>query len=120
VADTPEKKVKKKIVAILKKHNVYYFYPVTGGYGASGVPDVIACVNGVFFGIEAKADMKKNKPTALQLKNLTDIEAAGGVALVIDAHNLDVLEDKITQVILSDRNQKENRDGLVRRNRYVW
>ena len=48
MADTPEKKVKKKIVAILKKHNVYYFYPVTGGYGASGVPDVIACINGVF------------------------------------------------------------------------
>jgi len=36
------------------------------------------------------------------------------VALVIDAHNLDVLEDKVTQVILSDRNQKENRDGLDR------
>ena len=39
---TPEAKVKKKVVAVLKQHKAYYFYPVTGGYGRSGVPDVIA------------------------------------------------------------------------------
>jgi len=92
MADTPEKKVKKKIVAILKEYGAYYFYPVTGGFGASGVPDVIACLNGRFVGIEAKADMKKNKPTALQNKNLREIEQAGGVSLVIDANNLNTLK----------------------------
>lgn len=91
MADTPEKKVKRKIVAILKEYGAYYFYPVTGGYGASGVPDVVACINGKFVGIEAKADMKKNKPTALQVKNLNQIKEAGGIALVIDANNLDHL-----------------------------
>jgi len=34
---TPEAKVKKKVVAILKQHDAYFFYPVTGGYGRSGV-----------------------------------------------------------------------------------
>jgi Holliday junction resolvase len=91
MADTPEKKVKRKIVAILKEYGAYYFYPVTGGYGASGVPDVVACINGKFVGIEAKADMKKNKPTALQVKNLNQIKEAGGISLVIDANNLDHL-----------------------------
>ena len=91
MADTPEKKVKRKIVAILKEYGAYYFYPVTGGFGGSGVPDVIACLNGQFIGIEAKADMKKNKPTALQVKNLNQIKEAGGHALVIDANNLDHL-----------------------------
>ena len=91
MADTPEKKVKRKIVAILKEYGAYYFYPVTGGFGASGVPDVIACLNGHFVGIEAKADMKKNKPTALQVKNLNQIKESGGIALVIDANNLDHL-----------------------------
>lgn len=91
MADTPEKKVKRKIVALLKEYGAYYFYPVTGGFGVSGVPDVIACLNGRFVGIEAKADLKKNKPTALQLKNLREIEGAGGVSLVIDANNLDTL-----------------------------
>ena len=95
MADTPEKKVKRKIVDILKQYGMYYFYPVTGGYGASGVPDIIACYNGRFIGIEVKADLKKNKPTALQQKNLSEIAQHGGVALVIDAYNLDHLVDTL-------------------------
>ena len=55
MADTPEKKVKKKIVAILKKHNAYYFYPVTGGYGASGVPDVVLESSPVYEGIKTES-----------------------------------------------------------------
>ena len=89
--DTPEKKVKRKIVALLKEYNTYYFFPATGGYGKSGVPDIVACVNGVFIGIEAKADMKKNKPTALQQANLRAIKEAGGISIVIDANNLNDL-----------------------------
>ncbi len=69
---TPEAKVKKKIVAVLKEHGAYYFYPVTGGFGRSGVPDIIVCHAGRFIGIECKAG--KNKPTPLQEKNLQDIE----------------------------------------------
>jgi len=49
---TPEKKVKTKVVAILKELRAYYFYPVAGGYGASGVPDIVGCHNGKFFAIE--------------------------------------------------------------------
>ena len=30
---TPESKVKASIVKILKKHDVYYFFPATGGDG---------------------------------------------------------------------------------------
>ena len=93
MADTPEKKVKRKIVDILKQYGMYYFYPVTGGYGASGVPDIVACYNGRFIGIEVKADLKKNKPTALQQRNLSEIAQHGGVALVIDAYNLDYLKE---------------------------
>lgn len=87
MADTPEVKVKKKVVAILKELRAYYFYPVTGGYGGSGVPDIVGCHNSKFFGIECKAG--KNKPTALQQKNLDAIKAAGGVAMVINEDNID-------------------------------
>jgi len=98
MADTPEKKVKKKVVEILKQHGAYYFYPVTGGFGASGVPDIVACYNGRFLGIEVKADAKKRSPTALQQKNLNAINATGGVALVIDANNLDELEETMRKL----------------------
>tara|TARA_B110000285_G_C14672393_1_gene400956 strand:+ start:57 stop:359 length:303 start_codon:yes stop_codon:yes gene_type:complete len=84
---TPEAKVKKKIVAVLKEHGAYYFYPVTGGFGNSGVPDIIVCHGGRFIGIECKAG--KNKPTALQDKNLRDIKAAGGISMVINEDNID-------------------------------
>lgn len=83
---TPEAKVKKKIVAVLKEHGAYYFYPVTGGFGRSGVPDIIVCHRGRFIGIECKAG--KNKPTPLQEKNLQDIEVAGGIAMVVNEDNI--------------------------------
>jgi Holliday junction resolvase len=56
MAMTPEAKVKKKVVEQLKSMGAYYFYPVTGGYGASGVPDIVGCFEGRFFGIECKAE----------------------------------------------------------------
>ena len=46
MAMTPEAKVKKKIVEQLKALGCYYFFPATGGYGKSGVPD-IALAGGV-------------------------------------------------------------------------
>jgi len=84
---TPEKKVKAKVVAILKEFGAYYFYPVTGGYGASGVPDIVGCYHGHFFGIECKAG--KGKTTALQEKNLNNIMTAGGTALVVNEDNIE-------------------------------
>jgi hypothetical protein len=84
---TPEAKVKKKVVAQLKEMGAYYFYPVTGGYGASGVPDIVGCYRGMFFGIECKAG--SNKPTPLQDKNLIDIKKQDGIAVVINEKNID-------------------------------
>jgi Holliday junction resolvase len=89
VAQTPEAKVKKQIDAVLKAAGVYYFTPTTGGFGRSGVPDRVACVNGYFLGIEAKA--KGGKTTALQERELKAIYDSGGVALVITETNLDLL-----------------------------
>ncbi len=91
MAMTPEAKVKKKVTATLKQLGAYYFYPVTGGYGKSGVPDIVGCYNGKFFGIECKAG--SNKPTALQERNLKEIAASEGMAFVVNEDNMhDVAE----------------------------
>ena len=87
MARTPEAKVKKKVTQHLKTLGAYYFYPVTGGFGRSGVPDIVACYKGLFFGIECKAG--KGKLTALQQKNLDDIKAAGGADMVVNENNVD-------------------------------
>lgn len=99
MAATPEKLVKSKVVAQLKTLGAYYFYPVTGGYGASGVPDIVACLKGRFIGIECKAN--GNKPTALQKMNLDNIAAQGGIALVIDETNVNELKGMIENVLES-------------------
>lgn len=90
MALTPEAKVKRKVTTILKAMGCYYFYPVTGGFGKSGVPDIVGSYQGRFFGIECKAG--KNKPTPLQQKNLNDIAAAGGIALVINEESIHEVE----------------------------
>lgn len=86
---TPESKVKRKVNKALKEIGAYYFYPATGGYGRSGVPDVVACYRGRFFGIECKAG--GNKPTALQEKNLSEILETGGFSIVVNEDNVDNL-----------------------------
>jgi hypothetical protein len=87
---TPEAKVKKRVTSILKAAGAYYFSPVTGGFGRSGVPDIVCCLKGHFIGIECKAGT--NKPTALQQKNLKEIGYAGGFAFVVNEDNLDSFE----------------------------
>ena len=92
---TPEAKVKAKIKAILKAHSIYYAMPIGTGYGSSGVPDFLCCVNGKFVAIEAKAG--KGEATALQLKNLRDINNAGGYTLIINENNLEHLTNVISE-----------------------
>lgn len=93
---TPEKKVKTKVVAILKELGAYYFYPITGGYGASGVPDIVGCYKGRFFAIECKAG--KGKTTALQEKNLNNIMTAGGTAMVINEDNIEDVNELLRHI----------------------
>ena len=91
MAQTKEAKVKAKIKAILKSHNIYYAMPIGTGYGNSGIPDFLCCVKGRFLAIEAKAGT--GVTTALQDKNLQLIREAGGVTAVIRETNLVELEN---------------------------
>jgi len=85
MAMTPEKKVKANIVKQLKAMGAYYFFPATGGYGRGGIPDIIVCYKGKFFGIECKAG--NNTPTSLQKLEIAKIKHAGGSAWVMNEKN---------------------------------
>ena len=95
MAMTPEAKVKAKCVAQLKELGAVYFYPVTGGYGTSGVSDIVVCYQGLYIAIECKAG--KNKLSALQKMFLEKVAAAGGLALMINESNVDNLTGVIRQ-----------------------
>jgi pantoate kinase len=95
MASTPEAKVKEKIKKILKEHGAWYAMPMGTGYGNSGVPDFLVCLNGEFLAIEAKAG--KGIPTALQEKNLRDIKVSGGYAWVVNEENLDEFKEWVKE-----------------------
>lgn len=89
MATTPEGKVKERVKRILVESSAYYFMPATGGFGRSGVPDFVGCLNGLFFAIECKAG--KGKPTALQEREMKNIKKAGGEAWVVNEENVELL-----------------------------
>ena len=97
MASTPEALVKKRIREILNQHNALFFSPVTGGYGVSGVSDIIALYRGRFLAIEAKADATK-RPTELQMKFLQSVEFNEGIPMVIHKGNLDVLTEVLDAI----------------------
>ena len=60
----------------------WYYMPVSNGMGVHGIPDFICCWQGLFFGIEAKAE--GGEPTPNQLRRHDEIRAAKGLVLVAD------------------------------------
>ena len=71
-----------KIKGFLKDHGCWFLkYWGGAAYTKSGIPDILACCNGKFLGIEVKA--KNGKPSELQLYNLKKIDEAGGFAILL-------------------------------------
>ena len=81
---------------MLKAFNAYYFFPVMGGYGRSGIPDIIACFRGHFIAIECKAGF--NTTTQLQERELKAIAAAGGITLVIREDTIELLQQELRRI----------------------
>jgi hypothetical protein len=96
MAKTPEKKVKDMCIEVLKTYSAYYFFPVMGGYGRSGIPDIIACYRGQFIAVECKAGF--NKTTPLQDKELAAISTAGGITLVIREDTIELLQQELRRI----------------------
>ena len=86
MAQTPEGKVKAKVKAWLKARGIWFSMPMGTQFGNSGVPDFLACHEGHFIGIEAKAG--KGKTTALQEDNMRRIRESGGTTIVVNEDNM--------------------------------
>lgn len=87
---TPEHKVKKACIEVIKTHGAYYFMPASNGYGRAGIPDIIVCHKGMFLAVECKAGY--NKPTALQEREMMAIHKAGGSSMVVREDTIELLK----------------------------
>ena len=77
-----EKIFENKIKKFLKDNNAWEIkYWAGSQFTKSGVPDILACVNGYFVGIEVKA--QTGRPSELQLHTINKIREAGGFAFVL-------------------------------------
>lgn len=73
-----ESDLQRKIIKAIEKKGGYVFKVITAN--RAGIPDVIACIDGLFYAIEVK--MPKGRVSAIQDYNLDKITQAGGKAIV--------------------------------------
>ena len=77
-----EADIVKAILRYLKTVPKCFFWKEHGGmYGTAGIPDIIACIDGRFYGFEVKTE--DGRPTKLQESTIRKIKNAGGIALVV-------------------------------------
>lgn len=86
----PEKTFETKIKNYLKSEGAWFVKFFANRMTKSGIPDILACVNGYFVGIEVKAD--SGKPSLLQLEKIEEIRKAGGFAFVVYPSGFDKLK----------------------------
>jgi Holliday junction resolvase len=94
---TPEGAVKKRVKEILKELGAWYAMPMGTGYGHSGIPDFLVCLDGVFIAIETKAG--KGTTTALQDREIKRIHEAKGIAIIVREDNLETLARDLKMMI---------------------
>lgn len=77
-----EKNFENRVKKFLKDRGSYFIkYWGGAAYTKSGVPDILASIDGCFFGIEDKAE--KGKPSLLQIVHLEKIRKSGGYGVLL-------------------------------------
>lgn len=85
MAKQPESRLQKKIQDRLRREVGGWWFKQHGGpFTPAGIPDLIGCVEGLFFALEVKLPRKSSKPSAIQLETIRDIVIkGGGVATIV-------------------------------------
>lgn len=100
-----EKNFENKIKKYLKDKGCYYVKYFGNAYSTDGTPDILACINGYFVGIEVKA--QTGKPSDLQLVKIRDIREAGGFGYVVYPSGWEKLKAIIDDLLLDTFNREE-------------
>lgn len=89
-----EKKVENKIKRYLDGLGAYHIKIHGSAYMPAGTPDILACIDGTFVGIEVKKP-KGGVVSELQKLKIKQIKNAGGVAFV--ARSIEDVERELSR-----------------------
>ena len=92
-----EKDVENKIKKWLTSNNIYHFKVHGSSFMLPGIPDIIACVNGRFVGIEVKNVGKLKTPSEQQKIHEELIKKSGGICILADS--LQAVKDELCRNI---------------------
>lgn len=79
--ETQETTIEKKIIQNIFDRGYYVIKNQAGSKTGSGRPDLSACIDGRYWGIEVKAPRTNIKTTQNQLDQLGQIANSGGIAM---------------------------------------
>jgi len=85
--------VKKIVKDVLKNSNCcWWFMPPANGYGRSGIPDFVGCVNGNMFAVETK--FGRGTTTANQEREIAALTQAGAKVWIVRETTVDDWESE--------------------------
>lgn len=91
-----EKDFEKRVKAYLNEKGCWMLKTWSNGVQREGIPDLLVCCNGVFLGVELKAE--SGHPSQLQIWNIGQIRKAGGIAIVLFPNEFDAFKNLITLI----------------------
>lgn len=80
----PEKTFENKIKKYLKSRGHWCVKFFANSFTPAGIPDILACINAYFVGIEVKAE--NGHPSALQYHERDKIRDSNGISIIIYPH----------------------------------
>lgn len=98
---TKEKRFENEIKSWLKEHDCWYVKYFANRNTQAGIPDILACVNGRFVGIEVKSE--EGKASELQKHQMKKIREAGGTAFIVKPSDFEGLKIILTAMIKRDK-----------------
>ena len=105
-----EKLFENKIKGWLKEHDCYFVKFFANRMTKTGVPDILASVNGYFVGIEVKA--QNGKPSELQYYNVRKIRESGGFAYIVYPSGWEDLKQILSDLLIDKFNRLDEREVL--------
>ena len=110
-----EKNFENKVKDFLTEQGAWFIKYWSGGvptkkgmkkFTKDGIPDILACVNGLFLAIELKAP--DGRPSVLQLVTLNKIRKAYGIAVLLYPKDFTIFKNMVIELSKTDADKEQD------------